>query len=73
MSEKTINYLNKAINDLLDIASHIDFNSQDAYLRLGNQTANLCIQYEPKLTELQRSILNEQRTNLLIKAMLGNV
>lgn len=72
MNGPACGYLSEAIQKLFDIANSIDVNQQDAFKILGDETAQICISYQNKLDELQKTILNEQRTNLLIRTMLGN-
>lgn len=73
MNDKLPDYLSEALNKLFDIASCIDFSESDAFLKLSQETSQLCLFYDSILDELQQSILVEQRTKLLVNAMLGKL
>ena len=60
-----------AIDEMLIKSNKIDTRQPDGFKLLGDELASICQNYEQKVDKTQWTILNEQRTRLLINAMLG--
>lgn len=64
-------YLNEAVRMLLHLANSIDCSTRDGVEHLGDEMAKVCLDYDSQLNDMQMTILSEQRTELLMQAMVG--